>query len=330
MPLRYDLIDLQLFLHVAEATSITHGARRSNMSLAAASERIRAMEADLGADLLLRGRRGVQLTSAGFALLQHARAVVQQLHQMRGDLDTFAKGLRGHVRLLVNTVAMLEYLPQLLAAFLAQHPNIDLDLEEKKSPEIMHAVAAGRAEIGIIAGAVDPALQLETFPLAENRLVLVMPKRHPLAGNRKVPFVETLNHDFVGLGAASALQEFVGQQAERAGQRMRVRVRLSSFDVICQMVEGGTGIAIVPEATARRWRRSMSLSIVQLTDAWTVRHLTICVQGRQSLSPHAARLLSHLRQYGPLLKRAVARWSSRPPSVRSSPRSMKNRQPSRN
>src|SRR5262245_28216052 len=150
MRLRYDLIDLRLFLNVAEAASITQGARGSNMSLAAAGERIRAMEADLGTELLIRGRRGVRLTPAGSTLLQHARAVVQQLQQMRGDLDAYAKGLRGHVRLHVNTVAMLEYLPKLLSAFLAQHPNIDVDLEERKSSDVMRAVAAGRADIGIV------------------------------------------------------------------------------------------------------------------------------------------------------------------------------------
>jgi DNA-binding transcriptional LysR family regulator len=305
--MRYDLVDLQLFVAVAEAESITHGARRTHMSLAAASERIRAMEANLGAKLLVRGRRGVELTPAGVTLLQHARMVAKQLQQMRGDLNDHAKGLRGDVRLLVNTVAMLEYLPKLLSAFLAQHSNVDVDLEERKSPEIMQAVAAGRAEIGIVAGAIDPAMQLETFPFAENRLVLVMPERHPLAGKRKVPFAETLSHDYVGLGAGSALQEFVRQQADVVGRRLRVRVRLSSFDVICQMVEGGTGIAIVPEATARRWRRSMALGIAQLSDPWAIRHLTLCVQGRQSLSPHAARLLDHLRQHGPLLKRAAVR-----------------------
>lgn len=110
----------------------------------------------------------------------------------------------------------------------------------------MRAVAADRADIGIVAGAIDPARQLETFPFAHNRLVVVLPRRHPLAAKRKVAFAETLDHDYVGLGTGSSLQEFVGQQAERAGQRLRVRVRLSSFDVICQMVEGGTGIAIVP------------------------------------------------------------------------------------
>jgi DNA-binding transcriptional LysR family regulator len=298
VPFRYDLTDLQLFIHVAEASNITHGARRSNMSLAAASERIREMEATLGTGLLVRGRRGVQLTAAGSSLLHHARAVSEQLQQMRGELDGYAKGLRGNVRLLVNTVAMLEYVPAMLPDFLARQKNIDVDLEEAKSPDIMRIVAAGRADIGIVAGAIDPEMQLETFPFAKNVLVLITPKRHPLAGKRRVAFADTLNYEYIGLDNASALQSFVNRQAERLGEQLKVRVRLSSFDVICQMVEAGTGVAIVPQAAARRWRRVASFSIVPLTDSWVVRHLTVCVRSLRSATPHARRLVTYLRENG--------------------------------
>ncbi len=301
--IRYDLVDLQLFLHIADVASITHGAQLSSMSLAAASERVRTMEAALGTELLVRGRRGVQLTPAGSMLLQHARAVVKQLQQMRGDLDGYAKGLRGQVRLLVNTVAILEYLPQALPPFLASNPNLDVELAERKSPEIMRQVAANRADIGIVAGAVDPALQLETFPFAKNLLVLIMPRRHELAGKRKLTFAETLDYDYVGLGADSALQDFVSRQAEGAARRLKVRVRLSSFDAICQMVEGGAGLAIVPQATARRWHRFMALRIAALTDPWAVRHLTLCVRNVQDLASHSRKLLAHLRDYGTSGKR---------------------------
>jgi DNA-binding transcriptional LysR family regulator len=298
VPLRYDLTDLQLFIHVAEASNITHGARRSNMSLAAASERIREMEATLGTGLLVRGRRGVQLTAAGSSLLHHARAVSEQLQQMRGELDGYAKGLRGNVRLLVNTVAMLEYVPAMLPDFLARQKNIDVDLEEAKSPDIMRIVAAGRADIGIVAGAIEPEMQLETFPFAKNVLVLITPKRHPLAGKRRVAFADTLNYEYIGLDNASALQSFVNRQAERLGKQLKVRVRLSSFDVICQMVEAGTGLAIVPQAAARRWRRLASFSIVPLTDSWVVRHLTLCVRSLRSATPHARKLVTYLRENG--------------------------------
>src|SRR6188472_1895638 len=100
MSMRFDLTDLRLFVHVAEAGSITHGAVRANMTLASASERVRAMEDALSAPLLERKRRGVQLTSAGRVLLHHAWTVTQQLEHMRGDLANFGQGLRGHVRLL--------------------------------------------------------------------------------------------------------------------------------------------------------------------------------------------------------------------------------------
>src|SRR6266446_9444039 len=95
MSLRFDLVDLRLFLCVAEASSITHGAARANMALASASERIRAMEDALGAPLLERQRRGVRLTPAGSALVHHARLVTRQLEQMRGELNDSTRGSSG-------------------------------------------------------------------------------------------------------------------------------------------------------------------------------------------------------------------------------------------
>src|SRR5262245_8835577 len=231
MSIRFDLTDMRLFVHVAEAGSITHGALRANMTLASASERIRAMEEALSAPLLERNRRGVQLTSAGTVLLHHARIVTQQLEQMRGELDNFGKGLRGHVRLLSNIVAM-EFLPPSLAAFLSAHPNIDVDLDHQGSGEIVRAIAAGRGDLGIVGETVDPAAELECFPFAEGRLVLVTPRGDPLSRHRKIAFRETLGREFVGLAVGNPLQEFLNYHAFRAGQRFKLRVRLNGFDLI--------------------------------------------------------------------------------------------------
>jgi DNA-binding transcriptional LysR family regulator len=163
---------------------------------------------------------------------------------------------------LVNTVAMLEYVPAMLPAFLARHTNIDVELEEAKSPDIMRTVAAGRADIGIVAGATDPEMQLETFPFAQNVLVLVRPMRHPLAGKRTVAFADTLDYEYIGLDNASALQTFVNRQAERLGGRqLKVRVRLSSFDVICQVVKQAPGLRSFrerPHSAGAAWHHSAS------------------------------------------------------------------------
>jgi molybdate transport repressor ModE-like protein len=103
--MHFDLVDLRLFLHVAEAGSITAGAEQAGLSLASASARVRGMEEQAGASLLERGHRGVELTPAGRTLLHHARLVTGQMERMRGELGEYARGLKGHVRLLANTAA---------------------------------------------------------------------------------------------------------------------------------------------------------------------------------------------------------------------------------
>ena len=124
MSMRFDLVDLQLFIAVAETRSITNGAQRLHLALASASERIKGLEHALGVALLTRGRRGVELTPAGESLLDHARIIIHHVEAMRGDLMAFARGVKATVRFLANTSGLSEYLPKTLAAFLGQHPHI--------------------------------------------------------------------------------------------------------------------------------------------------------------------------------------------------------------
>ena len=296
--MRFDLTDLRLFLHVAEAASITGGAARAGLALASASARIRGMEMDFGTALLRRERRGVRLTPAGLALQHHARAVDRQLEHMRGDLASYARGLRGQVRLLANTAAAAEFLPEPLAAYLAANPDIDVELEERPSHEIVAAVAGGLADAGIVADTFDLG-GLETHPFALDRLVVVGPRDHPaLAARRRMAFADVTEHELVGLGAGSALQAHLVQHAARAGRTLKLRVRLASLDAVCRMAGMGVGLAVVPERAARRSQRSMGLRVVALADAWSVRRLSICTSRLDSLPVHARRLIERLRRQG--------------------------------
>ncbi|HYD08017.1 MAG TPA: LysR substrate-binding domain-containing protein [Reyranella sp.] len=294
--MRFDLVDLRLVLNVADAGNITHGAALSGLALASASERLRDLERELGAPLFERQRRGVTATPAGLALADHARRVIEQLEAMQAELADFARGLRGRVRLLSNTAATFEILPQRLGAFLAAHPLLDVEVEERPSPEIVRAVARGRAEIGIVADTVDAAAELETFPFAEDRLVLVTPARHPLAGKRRLAFKDTLGHDFVGLPGGSALQQHLDGQAARLGATLRPRVRLPGFDAVCRVVESGIGVAVVSHSAAQRCRRSMAIRVVRLGDPWTRRRLRLCIKAEPALLSPARALLDHLRR----------------------------------
>jgi DNA-binding transcriptional LysR family regulator len=291
---RFDLPDLSLFRHVVEAGSITAGAERAHLALAAASTRIRNMEETLGAALLVRSRQGVTPTQAGRTLLQHARAILRQAERLREDLGAYAGGLAGQIRVLSNTNALTEFLPEALSSFLTAHPHVSVDLEERLSDEIVSLIAEGVADLGIVAGTVD-AGSLEQFPFRRDRFVLVVARDHPLAKRAKIGFAQVLDHDFVGLDRASALQRFVADKAARAGQPLRLRVQLRSFDAVCRLVECNVGIGIVPESTVRWATRTMAIKPVPLTDAWAERDLTICVRSFAELPTHARQLVEHLR-----------------------------------
>jgi DNA-binding transcriptional LysR family regulator len=294
--MRFDLTDLRLFLAVVDAGSITHGAAEVGLSLPAASERLRDMEAAGEVALLNRGRRGIAPTEAGEMLAHHARTILHQMAQMRGDIGQYAKGLRASVRIFANTAAVTEFLPGKLALWMATHPQLDIELKERESVEIAKSVEAGFAEIGVLSSAVETGA-LILRPFAVDRLVVVTSRQHPLAGDRQAHFADLLGDHFIGL-TGGALQDHIEAQALRVGARLKMRVRLRSFYGICRMAGGAAGIGIVPESAAQRCRRSTQISIIRLRDEWATRRLSLCVRDEDDLTPPARELFDHLSGVG--------------------------------
>jgi DNA-binding transcriptional LysR family regulator len=293
--MRFDLVDLQLFIAVADARSITGGALRAHLALASASARIKGLEAAFGAELLKRGRRGIELTAAGESLLDHARIIIHNVDAMRGDLAAFASGARASVHLLANTSGLSEHLPRALAAFLREHPDISVDVEERESADIAVAIASGAADLGFAAEHALPD-NFERFLFSEDRLVLVAARRGDLAGRRQIDFQEVTDRDFVGLTNSTALQGHIARQAARLGARLKFRARLRDFDAMCQLAAADVGVAVVPEAAARRCARSMPIATIRIRDAWANRRLAICARSFKTLPRPAKQLVEYLRK----------------------------------
>ncbi|WEK10606.1 MAG: LysR substrate-binding domain-containing protein [Candidatus Pseudomonas colombiensis] len=292
--MHFDLIDLRLYLNILEAGNITAGAARSHLSLAAASARIRAMEASLGIELLERGRRGINPTPAGKALAQHARTLLLYVDHLQQDLAEYAKGIKGQVRLLCNTTALSEYLPELLADFLHSHPQVDIDLQELPSQRITHALRQGAADLGIVSDAVDTQ-GLMSRPFRDDPLVLVMPLEHPLSLQPSASFSDTLTHDYVGLASHSALAVYLEEQALHLGRRMQLRIRAEGFDALLRMVARGAGLALVPLAALER-NRHLPLQSRPLSEAWARRRLLLCTRDFAALPLYAQGLCAALLQ----------------------------------
>src|ERR1700716_2269781 len=293
--MRFDLVDLQLFIAIAEARSITGGALRAHLALASASARIKGLEAALGTALLKRGRRGIELTAAGESLLDHARIILHNVEAMRGDFLDHASGGKDSVDLVLNTPGLSEHLPKALSAFLREHPDINVDVEERESADIAAAIASGAADLGFAAEHALPD-NVERFLFSEDRLTVVAARRGEFSGRRQIDFTELADRDFVGLTNSTALQIHIARHAARLGMRLRFRARLRDFDAICQMVAADVGIAVVPETAAKRCARSMPIMMIRIRDSWADRRLAICARSFKTLPRPAKQLVEYLRK----------------------------------
>lgn len=291
--MRLDVADLRLFLCVADAGSITAGARQAHLALGSASERLRAIEADVGTALLPRHPRGVSLTEAGATLAHHARLILQQQSQLREELQSFAAGARGTLHLYANTAALTTFLPARLGPWLAERPRLRVELLERTSAHIVRAIAAGQAEAGLVSDAVD-AGSLHRQSVADDPLVVLLPALHRLSARRELAFSEVLGEAFVALADGNALQDHIHGHASAAGHSLNVRVRMKTFDGLCTLVGHGIGVGIVPRTVARQHRRGTRTIAVPLSDVWARRRLCVCFAEWSALSPPMRSLLLHL------------------------------------
>jgi DNA-binding transcriptional LysR family regulator len=285
----FDMVDLRLFVNIAETNSVRRGAQRSHLSAPAASARIRNLEDGTGSKLLHRTSVGVTLTPPGQAFLHHAKLVLVQLENLGRDLQEYSPSLKGYLRVAANPTATTEYVPSVLPAFVAAHADVRLDLQELLSGEIVRAVSGGTADIGIIAGAVRTE-GLEVLAYRDTRLAVVTALDHPLASRSSVSFAETLPYDVVELPGFSPTRAFTDQQ----GAASRARVNVLNVDALCKMVEAGIGIGIAPEPSARRLARAIDIRVLRLSDESAAFNLRICARRFKALPTFARDLVDLL------------------------------------
>lgn len=287
--------DLHLFVQIAEAGNLTRGAQRAFLSPPAASARIRLLEGQLGAQVFYRSNKGISLTASGEVLLQHARLILRQLEVLKQEFSGSEIG--GLVRIFANTTAVTEFLPEFLAGFMAEHPQITVDLQETLTHDIIRGIQQGTADFGVYSGVAETE-GLEVFRFSRDRLLLATPDTHPLATLSEVSFAETLSHEHIGLHEGSTLLAFLRSLMVKNGYDRALRIQVRSFESMCRLIEAGVGIGVVPESAARRHSRTMRLSLVRLSDDWALRDRCVAVRDRATLPRGAKALVDALIQSG--------------------------------
>ncbi|MGQ7249354.1 LysR family transcriptional regulator [Halomonas sp. V046] len=292
--MRFDLTSLQIFLCVAEEKSLTRASKRAHLAVSAISRRIGELEHRVGSPLFTRNARGVELTPAGQSMLTYTRQVFETLYRMEEELGDFSDGIKGQVRLHATTSALAQFLPQDIRDFSHQFPGIRLDIEERVGAAIVRAVSDGRAEVGIFANH-TLSDDLEVFDYRSDEIALAVARQHPLSERNVVRFSEVLHHDLIASHAESALYALLIHEAEKLGATPRIKVRVSSFDCMCQLVAGGLGIALLPKHVIRIYAKSVPIVAIPLDESWAVRRLRIGVKDFRQLSPTAKAFVEHLR-----------------------------------
>lgn len=287
--MHFDLADLRLFIHIAESPSLTQGARKACISPAAASARVKSLEQSIGSRLLYRDSRGVELTSSGQLFLQHARVIMRQVEYMKTEFTESGAEAAGHIRIFANTTAVTEFMPEVLAGFLAERRGVTVDLQERLTRDIVRGVLEGATDLGIVAGPVKSE-SLQVLRFSTDRLVLVTPLDHPLASRRKVKLAEIAVYPQIALHDGTTLLRFLREQVELLGHSLSMRIQLYSFEAMCRMVEAGVGIAVLPESSARRHQRTMKLTVINLDESWVVRERSILLRDLEAL-PRVTRIL---------------------------------------
>jgi DNA-binding transcriptional LysR family regulator len=292
-PARVDFVTLKLYCAIVQSGSITKGASSCNLALSAASRRISEFEETIGIPLLDRSVKGVTVTPAGHAVMQHALRLFQGFEQLSTELGEYSKGVKGHVRLWANMSALTEFLPSALASFLKTHPEIQLEVEEQLSGDIVRALMDGIADIGVFAeGPITTGL--DTQMIGRDQLVVTCSKDHPLSKRKSISFEECLQYDFVGLNRGSSLLELTSRFAEKLSKPMKLKIQVRSYDAMCQMIAVNLGIGVLPFQACGAQIKAMNLKVIQLEDEWASRNLLLATKAKTNHSPAATLLSQHL------------------------------------
>ena len=290
-----DMTTLRLFAAVCETRSIARAAEQASIVGSAISKRLAQLEDTVGTPLLVRRRRGVEPTPAGESLLEHARTMLASAERIERDMAAYAQGVRGQVRILATASVMAESLADDVAAFLQApaHHAIQVDMEERVSPDVIRGIKEGIAAVGICWDAAD-LRGLQSRSYRTDHLAIVVHPSHPLAANETVRLEQTLDYEHVSLPVNSAVQVLLQRAAALQGKAIVHRVIVSNFEAALRVVRANLAISVVPREVAEPYAATYGLRVLPLVEPWARRRFAICFRDEAGLSAAAQLLVKHL------------------------------------
>ena len=294
---KFDIVTIRLFVAIVRAGSINEAARREHIATSAVSRRIGELEAMLGVKLLRRLPRGVEPTEEGEIFARYGEKLLGDLNHLSNELRDFNVGEKGKIYLAAVTSAILTGLPNFLADFERDFPDITVDVRELTSRESAEAVREGRADLAILADN-SPRGDLKHDVFCDDPIWVVTPKGHPLISDdtnpKPVKFSDAAKYDIISLHEGGVIDDLISEAALKLKLDMHPHIKVVRFGSLRQMIAAGLGIGFLRKSSVAGYVGHMNISGAPIADDWAKRQLLIAHEGDENLTSSARTFRDYL------------------------------------
>jgi DNA-binding transcriptional LysR family regulator len=304
-----DVRRLRVLREVAARGSFSAAADALAYTQSAISQQIAALEREAGTKLVDRSARGVRLTDAGRALVDHADIILARLADAEAELEAIA-GLRGgRLRLAAFPSVAASLMPVAIARFRERHPGVELSMDLAEPPEAEQRLRSGECDIAVtnlatLACSID---QLDLVPILDDPMYVAMPAGHPLARRQTLRLEELAGEDWM-LGSLNTCPDtsIFLRACQRAGFEPRIAFHTDDYLAIQGFVAAGMGVSFIPDLALVTVRDDVVIR--SLGPRPPVRHVVAATLAGSFLSPAKRAMLDTLVETG-------AEYADRRPSL---------------
>ncbi len=247
-----ELRDLEYFLAIVEAGSVTRAARSVHAAQPTLSHALGRLEGELGERLLERKARSpLRLTDAGQVVARRAREALSAVTGLKDELSALRGQVAGALRIAAIQSLSATLLPRVLARLAKKYPGITPSVRTLAAESIARSVASGRADVGLVAGAPQAALRgLKVKLLFEEPLVALVRRSDPLAKSKRLRLARLAERELLLVPDGTFLSDIIHAACARAGFRPRIKLTLASAEALRETVRAGLGLTILPRGYA--------------------------------------------------------------------------------
>src|ERR1700744_3182093 len=298
-----NLARLQVLCEVVSLGSFSAAAEALSYTQSAVSQSIARLEAETGAPLVVRGRRGVSPTPAGAALVAHAERIFEQVREAEADIAAVMGVRVGRLRVGSFPSGGATLMPPAVARFRRAHPDVVLTLEDGEPEAIVPRLRAGELDLALLyefpgarARRRRLGAGLRSVRLLEDPVRVALPAEHPLASKPELALADLGDEPWVQTSAASPYARYVAAACLEAGFEPTVAFESDDFDTIQGLVAAGVGVALIPRLALTRVHRG--IVVRALAPASPVRQVTAATMSAPGVAPAAKAMIKLLTEVG--------------------------------